>query len=115
MPEDRKHLLPPHLAENARENIWIYRSYQGLSRKQLAGGTLKSSLIRGYEYGFLTIQPKHLEMIAEKLNMRVEDLTAPPDDTLLLNRQTRRMVEYYRRLNDQQRHIIKLLMLRMEG
>ena len=113
MPEDQKHLLPPHLAENARENIWIYRSYQGLSRKQLAGGTLKSSLIRGYEYGFLAIPPSHLDLIAEKSNMSVEDLTAPPDYTLLLNWQTRRMVEYYRRLNDHQRHVVKLLLMRM--
>ena len=113
MPDRDKQLLPPQLAENARENIWIYRSYQGLSRKQLAEGTLKSSLIRGYEYGFLAIPPKHLEMIAEKLNMRMEDLTAPPDHTLLLNWQTRRMVEYYRRLNDQQRHVVKLLLMRM--
>ena len=113
MPEDRKQILPPQLAENARENIWIYRSYQGLSRKQLAGGTLKSSLIRGYEYGFLAIPPKHLAMIAEKLNMCVEDLTAPPDYTLLLNWQTRRMVEYYRRINDHQRHVVKLLLMRM--
>ena len=33
MPDREKELLPPHLAENARENIWIFRSYQGLSRK----------------------------------------------------------------------------------
>ena len=52
-------------------------------------------------------------MIAEKLNMRVEDLTAPPDYTLLLNWQTRRMVEYYRRLNDHQRHVVKLLLMPM--
>ena len=65
MPDRGEHLLPPQLAENARENIWIYRNYQGLSRKQLAGGTLKSNLIRGYEYGFLAIPPKHLAIIAE--------------------------------------------------
>lgn len=114
MPEEQKELLPPHLAENARENIWIYRSYQGLSRKDLSEGKLKPGLIRGYEYGFLAIPPKHLETIAEKLNMRVEDLTAPPNYTLLLNWQTRRMIEYYRRLNDQQRYVIKLLLMRMD-
>ena len=113
MPEEQRQLLPPQQAEYARENIWIYRSYQGLTRKNLAEGSLKSSHIRGYEYGFLAIPPPHLALIAEKLNMSVEELTAPPDYTLLLNWQTRRIVEYYRRLNDHQRHAVKLLLMRM--
>jgi hypothetical protein len=115
MPEEQKRLLPPHEAENARENIWIYRAYQGLTRKGLAKGKLKPGLIRAYEYGFVAIPPHHLEIIARKLNMTVEQLTAPPDYSLLLNWQTRRMVEYYRRLNDQKRYVIKLLMMRLVG
>lgn len=113
MPEEQKPLLPPLEAENARENIWIFRTYQGMSRKDLAEGPLKSGLIRGYEYGFRAIHPPHLEIIARKLNMTVAQLTAPPDHTLLLDWQTRRMVEYYRRLNDQKRYVLKLFMMRM--
>lgn len=113
MPEEKNNLLPPHLAENARENIWIYRAYQGMTRKDLAEGKLKPGLIRAYEYGFVAILPQHLEIIARKLNMSVEHLTAPPDYSILLNWQTRRVVEYYRRLNDQKRYVLKLLMMQM--
>ena len=113
MPEEQAEFLSPQQAENARENIWIFRSYQGMTRKDLAEGTLKAGAIRGYEYGFRAIPPPHLEIIARKLNMTVAQLTAPPDHTLLLDWQTRRMVEYYRRLNDQQRYVMKLLMMRM--
>lgn len=113
MSEEQKDLLPPHLAENARENIWIYRTYQGLSRKSLADAPLKSGTIRAYEYGFQAIHPTHLAIISEKLGMSVDALTAPPDYALLLDWQTRRIIEYYRRLNNGQRHALKLLMMRM--
>lgn len=113
MPEQQIEHLSPLEAENARENIWIFRTYQGMSRRDLAEGKLKAGAIRGYEYGFRAIHPPHLEIIARKLNMTLAQLTAPPDHTLLLDWQTRRMVEYYRRLNDQKRYVLKLLMMRM--
>ena len=113
MPEQQAMFLSPLKAENARENIWIFRAYQGLSRKDLAEGPLKPGLIRGYEYGFQAIHPPHLDIIARKLNVTLEELTAPPDHTMLLDWQTRRIVEYLRRLNSQQRHAIKLLMIGM--
>ena len=38
MSQDQKPLLPPHVAENIRQNLWIYRAYQTLTRQQLADG-----------------------------------------------------------------------------
>ena len=113
MSQDQKPLLPPHVAENIRQNLWIYRAYQTLTRQQLADGPLKSGMVRAYEYGFRPVPPAHLALIAERLALPEEALTAPPDFALLLDWQTRRIVEYYRALNDKQRHAIKRLLMHM--
>ncbi len=113
MSQDQKDLLPPAIAENIRQNLWIYRAYQNRTRKQLAEGSLKSGMLRAYEYGFRPVPPAHLTLIAERLALPEDALTAPPDFALLLDWQTRRMVEYYRALTDSQRHAIKSLLMHM--
>ena len=70
-------------------------------------------MVRAYEYGFRPVPKAHLALIAERLALPEEALTAPPDFALLLDWQTRRIVEYYRALNDNQRHAIKRLLMHM--
>ena len=113
MSQDRKDLLSPIAAENIRHNLWIYRAYQGCTRKQMAEGSLKSSTLRAYEYGFRPVTPAHLTLIAERLAVSEEMLCEPPDFALLLDWQTWRMVEYYRGLTDNQRHALKRLLMYM--
>tara|TARA_B110000971_G_C20037378_1_gene515204 strand:+ start:263 stop:442 length:180 start_codon:yes stop_codon:yes gene_type:complete len=59
------------------------------------------------------VPPAHLTLIAERLAVSEEALTAPPNFELLLDWQTRRIVEYYRGLTDNQRHAIKRLLMHM--
>ncbi|MBT5157437.1 MAG: helix-turn-helix transcriptional regulator [Rhodobiaceae bacterium] len=113
MSQDQKPLLPPDIAENIRQNLWIYRTYQNQTRRQMADASLKSSTLRAYEYGFRPVTRDHLPLIAERLSVSETTLAAPPDFALLLDWQTRRVVEYYRTLTDNQRHAIKRLLMHM--
>lgn len=66
--------IPPYIAENVRRNIWIFRTYLGLSRKQMISGPVKAGTIRNYEHGFAPIHSSHLPIIAAKLSVSVADL-----------------------------------------
>jgi hypothetical protein len=113
MSQEQNHLLPPSVSENIRHNLWIYRTYQNQTRKELADANLRSGVLRAYEYGFRPVSPAHLALIAERLAVPEEVLSPPPNLALLLDWQTRRIVEYYRAMNDEQRHALKRLMMHM--
>ena len=106
MSEEQDKFLAPHLAENVRRNIWIYRAYHGLSRKKMSSGPVKAGTIRNYEHGFSPIHAQDLPIIAEKLSVSVDDLIAPPDFTLVFDWQIRRLIEVMRKLEQRQRHEI---------
>jgi len=113
MSQDQKTLLSPSASQNIRHNLWVYRTFQNRTRKQLAQGSLRSGILRAYEYGFRPATPAHLTLIAERLEVSEDTLTAPPNYELVLDWQTRRIVEYFRGLNSHQRHAIKRLMMHM--
>ena len=100
-------------AENIRENIWLYRVYNGLSRYQMAEGITKPGQYRSYEYGFQPVPDQHLTAFADKLGEGITALAAPPDYSALLNWQMRKIMEYYRNMNDNHRYLIKNLMRSM--
>lgn len=106
MSQEKEQLLTPSQMENARRNIWIYRAYQGLSRRNMISGPVKAGTIRNYEHGFAPIFAPHLTIIAARLGVKVDDLLAPPDFTLVFDWQTRRLIEAMRKLNQHQRHEI---------
>lgn len=106
MSEDRTLILSPQECENVRRNIWIYRAYLGLSRKDMKSGPVMAGTIRNYEHGFVPIHAAHLPIIAERLNVSVNDLLAPPDFTLIFDWQTRRLIEAMRKLEQRQRNEI---------
>jgi hypothetical protein len=113
MSQDQKTLLPPSVSQNIRHNLWVYRTFQNRTRKQLAQGSLRSGILRAYEYGFRPVTPAHLTLLAERLEVSEDALTAPPNYELVLYWQTRRIVEYFRGLDSHQRHAIKRLMMHM--
>ena len=45
-------------AGNIRENLWLYRVYNGLSRYQMAEGITKPGQYRSYEYGSQHVDDK---------------------------------------------------------
>lgn len=103
MSENQTLILSPQESENARRNIWIYRAYLGLSRKDMISGSVKAGTIRNYERGFVPIHAAHLPIIAKRLNVSVNDLLAAPDFTLIFDWQTRRLIEAMRKLEQRQR------------
>lgn len=103
MSENQTLILSPQESENARRNIWIYRAYLGLSRKDMISGSVKAGTIRNYEHGFVPIHAAHLPIIAKRLNVSVNDLLAAPDFTLIFDWQTRRLIEAMRKLEQRQR------------
>lgn len=90
--------LTPQENENARLNIWLYRLYRGKNRHAIASGPVKPRHIRSYEHNFRPIPRSHLELIAKQLGVDMEEFFAPPNYKLLLNYQTRLLIEYTRRL-----------------
>lgn len=112
MKQEQVRLLSPIETENARRNIWIYRAYQGLSRKDMICGPVKAGTVRNYEHGFVPIHAEHLEIIAARLQVSAEDLLAPPDFTLVFDWQTRKLIEAMRKLSQHQRgEILRLAKL----
>ena len=77
-------------AENIRENLWLYRVYNVLSRYEMADGITKPGQYRSYEYGFQPVPDKHLAAFADKLGVSIEALAAPPDYSAVLNWQMRK-------------------------
>jgi transcriptional regulator with XRE-family HTH domain len=78
MSQEQNHLLPPSVSENIRHNLWIYRTYQNQTRKELADANLRSGVLRAYEYGFRPVSPAHLALIAERLAVPEEVLSRRP-------------------------------------
>ena len=73
----------------------------------------KPGQYRSYEYGFQPVPDKHLAAFADKLGVSIDALAAPPDYSAVLNWQMRKMMEYYRNMNDNHRYLIKNLMRSM--
>ncbi|NCG10224.1 MAG: hypothetical protein GWP33_03880 [Alphaproteobacteria bacterium] len=113
MPESMPANMNAGNAENIRENLWVYRVYNGLSRYEMADGITKPGQYRSYEYGFQPVPDKHLAAFADTLGVSIDALAAPPDFSAVLNWQMRKMMEYYRNMNDNHRYLIKNLMRSM--
>lgn len=99
MPANMPESMNAGNAENIRENLWLYSVYNGLSRYEMADCITKPGQYRSYQYGFQPVPDKHL--------------AAPPYYSAVLNWQMRKMMEYYRNMNDTHRCLIKNLMRSM--
>ena len=83
MPDQQAMFLSPLKAENARENIWIFRAYQGLSRKDLAEvlASMVTQLLEGdldmarYQFREYIIGHMELEQIAEEVKIPAKSLS----------------------------------------
>jgi hypothetical protein len=93
MTQDQEPLYSEEMLANAADNLWLFRVFRSQTHQDLADKVLTAPLLAAYEDRQMPIDAAHVSLIADELRVPLRVLLGPAKFWLLLDTDTRKIIE----------------------